>query len=123
MPIDEERYVDLLHQIINRLADEGNTVIIGRGSQYILRDREDTYHVLLVAQKEDRIKFMEEHYDLSPKEAAMVISKQDKRRMNLYRKFGKEDYDQPHLYHLIINSSKQGLENKAAELVCKLVTS
>ena len=82
MPIDEERYVDLLHQIINRLADEGNTVIIRRGSQYILRDGEDTYRVHLVVQKEDRIEFMEEHYDLSPKEAAMVISKQDKRRPN-----------------------------------------
>jgi cytidylate kinase len=118
--IDEEIYVDLLHQIINRLADEGNTVIIGRGSQYILRDREDAYHILLVAQKEDRIKFMEENYDLSPKEAALVVSRQDKRRTNLYRKFGKEDYDKPHLYHLVINSSKQDL-NKTTDLVCKLV--
>ena len=119
--IDEEIFVDLLHQIINRLADEGNTVIIGRGSQYILRDREDVYHILLVAQKEDRIKFMEQNYDLSPKEAALVVSRQDKRRINLYRKFGKEDYDQPHLYHLVINSSKQDL-NKATDLVCQLVT-
>lgn len=119
--IDEEIFVDLLHQIINRLADEGNTVIIGRGSQYILRDREDVYHILLVAQKEDRIKFMEKNYDLSPKEAELVVSRQDKRRINLYRKFGKEDYDQPHLYHLVINSSKQDL-NKATDLVCQLVT-
>ena len=118
--IDEEIYVDLLHQIINRLADEGNTVIIGRGSQYILRDRENVYHILLVAQKEDRIKFMEDHYDLSPKEAALVVSRQDKRRTNLYRKFGKEDYDQPHLYDLVINCSKQDLK-KVTDLVCKLV--
>jgi len=119
--IDEEIYVDLLHQIINRLADEGNTVIIGRGSQYILREREDAFHILLVAQQEDRVKFMEENYDLSPKEAALVVSRQDKRRTNLYRKFGKEDYDQPNLYHLVINSSKQDL-NMATELVCKLIT-
>ena len=118
--IDEEIYVDLLHQIINRLADEGNTVIIGRGSQYVLRDREDVYHILLVAQKEDRINFMEKNYDLSPKEASLVVSRQDKRRINLYRKFGKEDYDQPHLYHLVINSSKQDL-NKAMDLVCQLI--
>ena len=119
--IDEEIYVDLLHQIINRLADEGNTVIIGRGSQYILRDRENVYHILLVAQKEDRIKFMEDNYDLSPKEAALQVSRQDKRRTNLYRKFGKEDYDQPQLYHLVIDTSKQDLK-KATDLVCKLVT-
>ena len=120
--IDEEIYVDLLNQIINRLADEGNVVIIGRGSQYILRDRFDAYHVLLVADKPDRIKFMETHYDLSPKEARLVVNRQHKRRVNLYRKFGKEDYDQPYLYHMVINSSKQDLDT-AARLVKKLVLS
>lgn len=118
--IDEEIYVDLLHQIINRLADEGNVVIIGRGSQYILRDRDDAYHVLLVADKFDRIRFMETHYELSPKEAKLVVNRQVKRRVNLYRKFGKEDYDQPYLYHLVINTSKQDIE-KACRAVYKLV--
>ena len=120
--IDEEIYVDLLREIISRSADEGDVVIIGRGSQYILRDREDTYHILLVADEGDRVKFMETNYDLSPREAALVINRQEKRRINLYRKFGKEDYDQSRLYHLVINSSKQDLK-RAAQIVCKLVTS
>ena len=118
--IDEVIYVDLLHQIIKRLADEGNVVIIGRGSQYILRDCKDAFHVLLVAKKADRVKFMETHYDLSPKEAGVVVNQKDKRRVNLYRKFGKEDYDQPYLYHLVINLSKQDLDT-AARLVNKLI--
>ena len=115
--IDEEIYVDLLHQIINRLADEGNTVIIGRGSQYILRDRENVSPILLVAQKEDRIKFMEDNYDLSPKEAALVVSRQDKRRTNLYRKFGKEDYETElfHYYESIRNGeSDRNLDSGSA---------
>lgn len=120
--IDEEIYVDLLHQIINQLADEGNVVIIGRGSQYILRDRKDTYHILLIADFVDRIKFMEIHYHLSPREASLVVTRQEKRRVNLYRIFGKEDYDQPHLYHMVLNTSKQSPES-AAGLVCKLVRS
>ena len=119
--IDEVIYVDLLHQIIKRLADEGNVVIIGRGSQYILRDCKDAFHVLLVAKKADRVKFMETHYDLSPKEAGTVVNQKDKRRVNLYRKFGKEDYDRPHLYHLVVNWSKQDLE-VAARIVKKLVS-
>ena len=118
--LDEEIYVDLLHEIITRIADEGNAVIIGRGSQYILRDHEDTFHVLLVADKEDRIKFMEKNYDLSAKEAVAIVDGQTKRRTNLYKKFGKEDYDQPHLYHLVINTSKQSLED-GLHLICKLM--
>jgi len=118
--IDEEIYVDLLQSIIKRIATEGNVVIIGRGSQYFLQDHPDAYHVLLVAEQADRIKFMQTHYDLSPKEAAVVIQQQDRRRMNLYRKFGKGDYDRPHLYHLVINTSKEPHE-KACRMIYKLV--
>jgi len=32
--IDEEIYVDLLQEIITRIAEEGNAVILGRGSQF-----------------------------------------------------------------------------------------
>ncbi|MBU0544234.1 MAG: cytidylate kinase-like family protein [Proteobacteria bacterium] len=118
--IDEEVYVEILHQIITKVADEGNALILGRGSQYILRDHKDVFHVLLVADMENRIKFMEDNYDLSNKQAIQVINSETKRRANLYKKFGKEDYDQPALYHLVINRSKVSIE-KSAELVCKLV--
>jgi len=119
--IDEEIYVDLLHKIITKIADEGNAVIIGRGSQYILKDREDVKSILLVAQKEDRVKFIESHYDLSFKQAFQSVTNDDKRRVNLYRKFGKEDYDEPGLYHLVFNTSNVDLD-KVCNLVCMLIT-
>ena len=117
--IDEEIFVDLLHQIITQLADEGNAVILGRGGQYVLRDRADACHVLLIANKEDRIKFMEEHYELLRPQALKAVNNEDKRRVNLYRKFGKEDYDHPDLYHLVLNMSKLSLDN-ARDLICAL---
>lgn len=120
--IDEEIYVDLLHLIIKKIADDGNAVIIGRGGQYILAGQPDVYHILLVADKLDRIKFIEEKYDLRPKQAVQTVNFDDKRRVNLYRKFGKEDYDHPIHYQLVINTSKISRE-KAADLVCKLVSS
>jgi len=118
--IDEEIYVDLLAEIINRIAEEGNAVIIGRGSQYILKGRADAFHILLVATKEDRLKFLEVHYGLTPKEADLIIELQEKRRKSLYRKIGKEDYDHSDLYHMVINTSKQDLD-KASQLVCELI--
>lgn len=119
--IDEEIYVDLLHKIITQIEDEGNAVILGRGGQYILRDREDVFHILLIAEKADRIRFMETHYNLSPSQALQSVNREDKRRINLYRKFGKENYDQPHLYHLVLNMSKLELGH-ACDLVCDLVS-
>lgn len=120
--IDEEIFVDLLNNIIKQIADEGNAVILGRGGQYILRDREAAYHVLLIAHMNDRIKFMQEHYDLSVPQATQAVTREDKRRSNLYRKFGKEDYDHPDLYHLVLNMSKLKLE-KARDLICDLIQS
>ena len=80
---------------------------------------DDVYHVLLVAEKRDRVKFMEKNYSLSPEQAVQVVEKRERRRVNLYRKSGKEDYDQHYLYHLVLNMSVLSLE-KASKLICKL---
>jgi len=108
--IDEEIYVDLLSEIINKIADEGKCVILGRGGQYILKDRKDTYHVLLIANETYRVQFMEKHYNLSRNEAIRAITVEDKRRTNLYRKIGRADYDRPEHYHLTLNMSRVNLD-------------
>lgn len=120
--IDEDIYVDLLHTVIRKIAGEGEAVLIGRGSQYILKDHKDTCHVLLVADKEHRIKFIEERYHLSTDKATRVVSTEEKKRTVLYRKFGKEDYDQPVHYHMVLNMNKTDLQT-AVKLMCRLVTS
>jgi len=62
---------------------------------------------------------MEEHYGLSNERATQTVNREDKRRSNFFRKFGKEDYDNPDLYHLALNMSKLKLE-KACDLICNL---
>jgi cytidylate kinase len=118
--IDEEIYVDLLHQIITKIAEGDNAVILGRGSQYILKDVEGAFHVLLVADKEYRVRFIEEKYELFTKHAIQMVNNEDKRRINLYRKFGKVDYDHWGHYHLIFNMGRIDLDH-AARMVCRLV--
>ncbi len=118
--IDEEIYVSLLKEIINKIADEDNAVIIGRGGQYILADRANVLHILLVADKLDRIQFMQTHYDMDHKTALHAINMDDRRRVNLYHKFHKTDYDQPDHYHLVINTSRMKLE-RAGDMIIKLV--
>jgi cytidylate kinase len=118
--IDEEIYLDYLVLIIAQMADDGNVVILGRGSQYILNDHPEAYHVLLIDEFENRVQFMMTNYELSKSKAAQVVRAEDKRRKNLYQKLGKTDYDNPFLYHLVLNMSKVGLEQALAQ-VCKLV--
>jgi cytidylate kinase len=120
--IDEEIYLDYLVLIIAQMGDDGDVVILGRGSQYILNDHPDAYHILLIDTFENRVRFMQKNYDLSQGRAAQVVKNEDKRRVNLYRKLGKSDYDNPILYHLVLNMSKVDLK-QALELVCQLAGS
>ena len=118
--VDEVISVDILQKLMLQIAEEGNAIIVGRGGQYLLRDHKDAFHVMLVADLEDRVQFMEERYNLSLKKALQVVNRQDKRRQNFYRLLGKVDYDQPDIYHLVLNMSKLSLE-KACELLTTLV--
>ncbi len=112
--IDEKLYLDYLVVIIAQVAEEGNVVILGRGSQYILDDHPDAYHVLLINDIDSRIKFMMEHYDFSESRATQIVNREDKRRLNLYRKLGKTDYDNPSLYHLVLNMKRLSLQKASA---------
>jgi cytidylate kinase len=118
--IDEQIYLDYLVVIIAQIAEEGNVIVLGRGSQYILNDHPDAFHILLVDEFENRVRFMEQNYGLAPAKAFQVVKTEDKRRLALYRRLGKTDYDNPQLYHLVLNMARMNLK-KAEELVLGLV--
>ena len=120
--IDEEIYLDYLVLIIAQMADEGKVVILGRGSQYILSDHPDAYHFLLIDEFANRVRFMQEHYNISQSRAEQIVKSEDKRRLNLYRKLHKTDYDRPSLYHLVLNMNRVSLDT-AHELICRMVPS
>ena len=115
--IDEEIYLDYLVLIVAQIADEGNVVILGRGSQYILDDHPEAFHILLIDDYDNRVKFIERTYDLSTTQAAAWVAREDKRRRNLYQKFGKTDYDDPFLYHLVINMGRFSMEGACRQVL------
>jgi cytidylate kinase len=124
---DKERYIDgfkyfeLLNSIIPKIAKDGNAVIVGRGGQYILHDFDNTYHLLLIAEEKDRIKFIEDNYRVSSTRSVQMIKRMAKRRANLYSYFGRKDYDGPELYDIVLNMSLLNTD-KAEEIVYKLIT-
>lgn len=115
--IDEEKYVELLHEVIMNFAKQDNVVLLGRGGQYILQDFIGTYHILLIADWQDRIKFMQQFYDMSEAKAKKAVKQGETRRSNLYKKFGRQDYDQPQLYHLGLNMSRLTLEQALKKVI------
>ncbi|RTZ98711.1 MAG: cytidylate kinase-like family protein [Deltaproteobacteria bacterium] len=118
--LNEKIYIDYLVLIIAQIADEGDAVIMGRGSQYVLNDHPDAYHVLLINDVENRTEFLKKNYKLSERQAIQMINSEDRRRSILYRKLGKQDYDSPSLYHLVLNMGRLEME-AAVDLIYHLV--
>ena len=71
--IDESIYLDYLVVLIAQFAEEGDVVIMGRGSQYILQDHPDAIHVLLVNSLENRVRNVMDRHDLTHKKAAQMV--------------------------------------------------
>ncbi len=115
--IDEQIYIDYLVVLISQMAEEDNVVFLDRGSQYILNDLPGSIHVLLINSLENRIKFMMDHYDMTEHRASQVVKSEERRRTNLYRKIGKQDYEKPELYHLVINMARVSLDDAASMII------
>lgn len=115
--IDENIYVETLREVIREIADRDNVILLGRGSQYILKDHPNAFHFLLVAGKEERIRFIQKSYKFSDEKAYQAVIAGEKRRKNLYSKFGKTDYNDPQLYHMVINTSRLDLQQAAAQIL------
>ena len=115
--IDEQIYIDYLVVIIAQMAEEGNVVFLDRGSQYILNDFPEAFHVLLINTFANRVKFMMSTYDMNQQRATQIVKSEEKRRTNLYRKIGKQDFDQPELYHLVINMARVDLDDAVAMIL------
>jgi CMP/dCMP kinase len=117
---DEKKYIKFLKSIVNRIADEDNVVILGRGSQYILQGRENVVHLLLVADLDDRIKFLEKMWRLKKKDAEKEILLREKRRDSFMKYFKLGPPNSPNLYHMVINTSKIDFD-QTKKIVANLV--
>lgn len=119
---DEEKYRLFLKRVITEIAAQGDTVIVGRGSQMILKDNPNVIRVYLVAKDEDRVKMMMKRYGYDEKKADNVAYREEKKRLAFLKGFGVADPEDPVLYHAVINTSVVGDEG-VADLICALVES
>ena len=53
---DTDRMMILMQDIMNRIAKEGNAVIVGRGAPFFLREERDAFHVFLYAPRAEKMR-------------------------------------------------------------------
>ena len=118
--LDHQDYLKFLQAAVNRLWKRDNVLIVGRGGQAILRESPNTLHVRTVAPLEARVKVVVERQGVSAREAGDLIQKSDKRRTTYLRSNYQIDWDDPALYHFIVNTGRTSQE-VAARLIAKAV--
>jgi len=100
---DSDNMVDFIQRVIANAAAEGNCVIVGRGSTYVLRDREDAFHVFIYAPLEDKIRRVKAS-GKTESEAIELVSTIDEERATFIQKYFGKEWPSRQLYHMMINS-------------------
>ena|SRR5690349_4358581 len=102
--LDAERIAKLSEHLVKVAADGVPCVIVGRDSQYFLRDRTDAFHVFLYAPREAKIRRMVS--DRTPESVAIEqIEAIDRERAAFIRKHFGRDWPDHHLYDLMLNTA------------------
>ena len=101
--LDADRIVAITRKVVQDAAAETNCVIVGRGSQYFLHEREDTYHVFIYAPYEEKIR-REQQQGKSASQARHLVETVDRERAAFIKKYFRKQWPNHSLYHLMINS-------------------
>ena len=116
--IDEEIYVKLTAEIAEQLADQGDIILVGRGGQAILRDRSDALHMRVVGTDEFKLEVVKERDELTEDNDVFRRMREiDDRRRTFIKRHYKIEWDDPHLYHLTVNTGFLGIEGAVDAIV------
>ena len=88
--LDTDRLVSLEQQAVQRAAEAGQCVIVGRGAPYYLRDRQDTFCVFLYAPRELRFRRVCQRVHDEARATELVDTTDEERRKFIKYYFGCE---------------------------------
>ena len=102
-------------QVILKLAEQP-CVIVGRGADYILRERDDCFNVFIHADMQSRAERIVRLYGESEKKPEQRLAEKDKKRKIYYKHYTDREWGDAKNYDMCLNSGKIGIE-KCVELI------
>mgnify|MGYP002597058551 CR=1 FL=1 len=114
--VSDDNLFNYQAKIIRELAQRESCVIIGRCSNYILKDYPNVLRVFIHADWNFRMEKAAEKLSMSQKEIEKFLQKDDKRKDEYYRRFTGEEWKDATQYDLCLDSSKLGYEKCIEEI-------
>lgn len=125
--LDEELALTLITRAIETAYKLGNVVIVGRGGQVILRNYPGVLHVRVEAPFEERIRRLRNSPEFEKpaytdsvglrRRAQTIIEKNDAASADYLKRFYDIDWEDPMLYHMVINTDKLKIEQAAKLMI------
>jgi cytidylate kinase len=101
---DTDRFVAVGQQVMEKVAQAGNCVIVGRGAPYFLRLRADAFHVFLYAPHAEKLNRLLK-VGKSAREAEDLLETIDRDRITFVKRYFNADWPTRCLYHMMINTA------------------
>jgi cytidylate kinase len=103
-----ELYLELMEAVVYEVARHGEGVIMGHGSQILLRDFGCALHVFMHASEETRIQNLVNQQGLPREAAEKLLRKSDHQQRGFFRYAFNMRLSDPSLYDIVINTEKMG---------------
>ena len=117
MALDDQEIFEVISQVIQELASDGNVVILGRGANLVLKDNPTMLHVGVVAPVSVRLQRFMAREKLEREEAERRLAGQERARVAFFERHFKVHPDDPMLYHMMVNPSVLPLNEAASVIV------
>ncbi len=130
--VDEATVLSLVRRAIRAASEEGNMVIVGRGGQVLLQGTPGVLHVRIEAPVQERIERIKAQIKRDQgngrderellKAASDMIVNRDMASEDYIKHFYNVAWDDPKLYHLVLNLGKLNVE-QAVQIIAASVHS
>jgi cytidylate kinase len=119
--LDDKNYYEVTKKLVENVYEAGNVIILGWGSQCLLKEKPNTLHVRLIKDNDLKTKELMQAENLSSKAAKDFIDREEGDLKAYVKQYFNEDWNDAHLYDLIVDMGKTSVE-KAVDMICDNVT-
>lgn len=119
--LNEAQGVELARDTIHAAYERGNVVIVGRGGQAVLREQPGVLHVRIAAPLGACALRIKEREKITMAEATELATRKDQAAAAYLRKFFEIDWENPLLYHMLLNTGKWDID-AAAQIIVNTLT-
>ena len=101
---DTDCMMEWMEQITAGIAREGNSVVVGRGAPFFLRENPEAFHVFLYAPRAEKVRRLLQDGATSH-EAEEMVDTVDRERIAFVKHYFNADWPTRSLYHVMINTA------------------